>query len=107
MTPMKAILCRSVWMTDYKGMEPDYDTGNINWEEKEKGCGEQWNFLQGPDGFIRGFVMLKRKDKYGNYTGTINISKLGAKPDDDFIDGVKVIFFAKIPKWNKLCGRLV
>ncbi len=98
---MKVILCRLAWMTHYRGFEPGYDPGNMNWIEKDEGCSEQWNFMHGPDGYIRGFVMLQRKNKDGNYTGTINITKLGSKPNDKFIEGVKVIFFANNPNDKK------
>ena len=73
---MKVIFCRLVWMDYYNGQDNYYDTGNMNWEDNEKGCGEYWNFMHGSDGFIRGFVMLQPRDKNGKYTGTININKL-------------------------------
>lgn len=102
---MKAILCRIAWMNKYNGKDEDksYDPGGMNWEGKEKYCGEYWNFLPGsPDKrIIRGYVMIQAKDGQGNYTGTIDITKLGARPQDNFIDGVKVIFYAKNPNDGK------
>ncbi|HPC98889.1 MAG TPA: hypothetical protein P5257_03390 [Bacteroidales bacterium] len=44
---MKAILCRIGWMNKYNGKDEDksYDPGGMNWEGKEKYCGEFWNFV--------------------------------------------------------------
>jgi hypothetical protein len=71
----------------------------MTWEEHD--CGEAWNFLPGSDSLVRGYVMLGAKNNRGEYTGTININKLGADKRDDHIDGVTVIFYAPRPTDNE------
>lgn len=96
---MKAILCRIGWMDNYSGPAAIYfgrtDTGFF---ERDEICGEYWNFQAGPDQYVRGFVMLTAKDRDGNYTGTININRLGANSNDEYIDDILVIFYAPDPE---------
>lgn len=92
---MSTILCRICWMEKYNGLG-DLQCVHMNWNENYGG--EMWNFSPCQDGIVRGYVMLKAKDKYGNYPGTININKLGASKNDKFIDDINIIFFAMSPK---------
>ncbi|MDM8554202.1 hypothetical protein QUF75_05675 [Desulfococcaceae bacterium HSG7] len=97
---MRTILCRIGWMTEYRGHGRIY-FGNMNFDHEGEGYGEAWNFKPRDDGFVRGFVMLTAKyrigARQGEYTGTIDINKLGARIRDDYIDAITVIFFAPNP----------
>lgn len=100
---MSIILCRVCWMDNYNGTGK-LQCVHMTWNEDYGG--EMWNFNPCEDGMIRGYVMLKAKDKDGNYPGTININTLGASKKDQYIDGVNVIFFAMNPedKTNYIVG---
>lgn len=92
---MKALLCRLGWMEYYNDTEELY-RGNQEWDEEDNG--ESCNFIAGDDNLIRGFVMITALNRDGEYTGTININRLGAKKSDDQINGITVIFFCTKPK---------
>jgi len=95
---MKAILCRIGWMDTYSGEGRIYfgrTNTNYWWENEDpldRICGEYWNFLPGEDGIIRGFVMLTAKNTNEEYTGTININRLGANRKDEYIEDIVIGF---------------
>ena len=98
---MNAILCRIGWMNTYSGPGRIYfGKTDDDFYERDGICGEYWNFLHGEDGIIRGFVMLTARDRNGDYTGTININRLGANSNDEYIDDIMVIFYAPQPDNN-------
>lgn len=92
---MPTIICRICWMDKYDGTG-ELQCVHMQWPEKYGG--EMWNFTPCKDGIIRGYVMLKAKNKDGSYSGTININTLTAQTRDKSIEGVNVIFFAMNPK---------
>jgi hypothetical protein len=97
---MSTILCRICWMkkyNQYKYKDDKLKCVGMKMPDDEYGQ-ERWNFSPCEDGIIRGYVMLTSRNKDGDYTGTINIDKLGAKTKDKFIDNINIIFFAENPK---------
>lgn len=92
---MKTILCRICWSKKYNGTG---DLQCVNMDFDYEYGGETWNFSPCDDGIIRGYVMLSATDSTGQFTGTIDINKLGANTKDKFIEGINIIFFAANPK---------
>lgn len=87
-------------MKMYNGLT-DTDTlrcVSMSWDNPRDDGGEMWNFHRCEDGLIRGYVMLTAKNRYGECTGTININKLNAELNSEYIENVNVIFFAKNPE---------
>lgn len=81
---MPNLICNVVWMPNYRGESDVHPSGfdyvSIN------GYGHELLNFDPIDGRLFGYVQTKN--------ATVNISRLGAKPDDDFIDGVRIIFIS-------------
>ena len=90
-------------MKKYKGIGK-LQCVHMNYEDDYGG--EMWNFHPDEKNLVHGYVMLSKKNKDGEYPGTIDINKLGASTKDKSIENVKVIFFAMSPvdKKNYIVG---
>ena len=102
---MTAILCRIVWMGQYNGPE-EFHPGGMQWDDDEN-VGEAWNFLPGNDSIVRGFTMLTARNREGELTGTINIDRLGANPNDKYIEGITVIFYTPHPNDGNVIENVI
>lgn len=76
----------------------EFQCVHMQWDEDWGG--EMWNFCSCEDGKVRGYVMLTARNRDGEYMGTININRLGARREEESIEGVNVIFFAMNPEDN-------
>lgn len=85
------------WMIHYRG-ETDGDSlkGDFKHIQENKIGHEQWNFLP-IDGLLYGFVPIKWNRDTHESTN-INIDRIGAKPTDEYLKGVDVIFFSRNPE---------
>jgi hypothetical protein len=91
----KIVFFNTGWMTAYRGLVGDTLQGGGKYV-KEHGFGSEiFNFLP-YRGRLYGYVQPKIDNKYGN-DPTIRIEKLGAAPEDDFVDGITVVWTAKDP----------
>jgi hypothetical protein len=82
------IFLRIAWMDNYKGIKKyDIPRGGGAMVDKSGTGGEVYNFLS-RGAYTYGFVRVgKGKD--------INLRKLGAKNDEEFLEGVNIVFFAR------------
>jgi 5-methylcytosine-specific restriction enzyme A len=75
------------WMKRYDGLtSSDTITGGGKYVNKNKFGHEIFNFHEDSKHVIRGFVQVK---------GDLNINRLGASKDDEFVDDTLVIWTAK------------
>jgi len=82
---VKLVFAKIAWMKQYNGMLDDKISQNYGFP-KEKGFGhEMFNFKGCQDGFTYGYIPEP-------ITRKINITRLGAKEENDFIDNVLVIW---------------
>ncbi len=82
---MPNLICNLVWMPKYRG-EAEVHPGGFDYVSINGYGHELLNFDQ-INGKLFGFVQTR--------SGTINIDRLGAKPEDDCIDGVRIIFMSR------------
>ncbi len=82
------IFFRIAWMDNYKGKKKnDIPRGGGAMVDESGTGGEIYNFLS-RGAYTYGFVRVgKGKD--------INLKKLGAKNDEEFLEGVNIVFFAR------------
>lgn len=86
---MKVLFCNVGWMNYYDGLtEDDLIKGGGSWVEESGTGGEIYNFEEFNQKYY-GFVMTR---------GSIHIEKLGASEDDEYIDGILVIWVSKHPE---------
>jgi hypothetical protein len=86
---MKPILVLNIaWMRDYRGVTGDTPEGTFRFMREGGTPHEVLNFLP-THGRYYGYAPV--------HSGTINIARLGASPDDDFIDNVLVVWTARRP----------
>ena len=76
------------WMESYAGMEKQHPHGGGRFVQQNRWGGELFNF-KNEGGYVSGYVWGP------GYT--INIDRLGADPDDEFIDDVLVVWTATHP----------
>lgn len=87
---MSDLLCHLVWMPEYRG-EDDIEAGGFAYVAETGTAHESRNFEKDSEtGLVYGYVQTR--------SGTINISRLGAKDGQDHVEGVRVIFTATEPK---------
>jgi hypothetical protein len=83
------------WMKHYAGASPDDPTiGGHGWLVDHKHGLECFNYLPTKAGSVEGYRPPGARDK-------VNIGRLGAKPSDDTIDGVLVVWLAREPGSGK------
>jgi hypothetical protein len=83
------LFCNIGWMKHYEGITASDAIARGGSYVDKHGMGhEVFNFLP-HRGWLYGYVQAK---------GQIHITKLGAAPDDDFVDGVTVVWTATRPK---------
>lgn len=81
---MPNLICNVVWMPHYRG-EADVHAGGFDYVSIN-GYGHELLNFDALNGKVYGFVQTRN--------ATVNINRLGAKPEDDFLDGVRVIFIS-------------
>ncbi|MFC6499594.1 hypothetical protein ACFP8Z_18855, partial [Gemmobacter lanyuensis] len=81
---MPNLICNVVWMPHYRG-EADVHAGGFDYVSIN-GYGHELLNFDALNGKVYGFVQTRNS--------TVNINRLGAKPEDDFMDGVRVIFIS-------------
>ncbi len=85
------IFLRTAWMKHYKGVtDDDIPTGAGSYVEENHNGGEVYNFYPIGRNYY-GYVRIQNGR-------SLRIEKLGSGRDDDFIDDVSVILFAKNPE---------
>ncbi|ARP67213.1 MULTISPECIES: hypothetical protein [Mesorhizobium] len=88
---MPLLFCNIAWMNHYAGRDPnDPPKGGGGFPVLEGFCGEELNFVACEDGYVYGhFETIK-----GEEDRQVNIQRLGAGPEDDFLDGVDIVWTA-------------
>lgn len=87
---MADLICHLVWMPEYCG-EDDIEGAGFAYVAETGKAHEIRNFEKDPEtGSVLGYVQTR--------TGTINITRLGAKDNAESIGGVRVIFTATNPR---------
>lgn len=81
---MPNLICNIVWMPHYRG-EADVHAGGFDYVSIN-GYGHELLNFDALNGKVNGFVQTKNS--------TVNITRLGAKFEDAFVDGVRVIFIS-------------
>lgn len=81
---MPNLICNIVWMPHYRG-EADVHASGFDYVSIN-GYGHELLNFDALNGKVYGFVQTRNS--------TVNINRLGAKPEDDFMDGVRVIFIS-------------
>jgi len=85
----KYFFVRVAWMNKYQGVKNDTPYGAGSWITENGTGGEVYNFLP-----IKGkFYGYSRNQDGRSY----NLSNVGAKKDDEYVDGMTVVFFARNP----------
>lgn len=83
------------WMKHYAGADADDPTvGGHGWLADHRHGLECFNFLPTASGKVEGYRPPGTRDK-------VNIDRLGAKPGDEMIDGVLVVWLAREPGSGK------
>lgn len=82
------LFCNIGWMKYYRGLQDDAIRGGGSYVDEHGDGGEMYNFLERPDGLIRGYVRSG---------GKININRLGAKQSDDSVGNILVVWVSKKP----------
>ncbi|MGX5802629.1 hypothetical protein ACWGS9_15455 [Bradyrhizobium sp. Arg314] len=87
-------------MEHYAGRDPeDPPRGGGRFPETEGYCGEELNFLACEDGYVYGhFETIK-----GEEDRLVNIERLGAGPNDEFLDGVDIVWTAPVEGRDPRC----
>lgn len=85
---MPNLICNIVWMPHYQG-EAEVHPGGFDYVS-ENGFGHELLNFDALNGKVYGFVQTRNS--------TVNITRLGAKPDADFLDGVRIIFISTHPQ---------
>lgn len=95
-TPMPPIIYFNIgWMKHYGGSDADDPTiGGHEWLADHKHGLECFNFLPTKAGELQGYRPPGTRDR-------VNIDRLGARPGDDFIKGVLVVWLAREPGSGK------
>lgn len=90
---MPLLFCNIAWMDHYSGRDPnDPPKGGGGFPVSEGYCGEELNFVACEDGYVYGhFETIK-----GEEDRQVNIERLGAGRDDDFLDGVDIVWTAPV-----------
>ena len=89
---MPIIFLRIAWMKHYQGVTSnDIPTGAGSYVEENHDGGEVYNFQPSRDGYMFGYVHIQ------DYR-SIRLERIGAGKDDDFIEGVNIVYFAKNPQ---------
>lgn len=83
----KMLFCNIGWMKDYKGLTSDRIIGGGEFVRRYKYGHEIFNFLPF-DGYMYGYVQPIH---------IINIERIGANKEDEFIEGVLVVWVSKLP----------
>lgn len=81
------LICHLAWMPHYRG-EEDVHPGGFSEVRRNGYAHEAFNFLE-LEGRCYGFVSSRNS--------VINIRRLGAANDAPFVDGIRVIFTARVP----------
>lgn len=81
---MPNLICNVVWMPHYRG-EADVHPGGFDYVSIN-GYGHELLNFDPLNGKVFGYVQTRN--------ATVNITRLGAKPEDDFLDGVRIIFIS-------------
>lgn len=87
---MAILFCRVGWMNNYNGQDDEEIIGGCIADNGNLTGGEIFNFYNN-NGMYEGFVMTRKGSEQ------IRIEKLGAKLNDEFIDGVLVVWMAVHP----------
>ena len=87
---MRVLFCNIGWMEYYDGRSEDVIHGHSSYIIENKAGGEVCNFLP-VNGEVLGYVRVRDG-------GQIRIERLGAGPEDEFIDGITVVWTAPNPK---------
>jgi len=89
---MSTIFLRIAWMKHYQGVSKnDIPTGAGSYVEENHDGGEVYNFQPSTDGYMFGYVHIQ------DYKA-IRLERIGAEREDDYINGVTIVFFAKNPQ---------
>ncbi|HEY5537002.1 MAG TPA: DUF3883 domain-containing protein [Ignavibacteria bacterium] len=87
----KYIFLRIAWMKYYQGVKvDDIPTGAGSWVEEHHDGGEVYNFLPF-EGRYYGFARIQNDRK-------LTLERLGAKPQENYVDNITIVFFAKNPQ---------
>lgn len=88
------------WMLRYQGVsEADKIEGNHEFIKENQSGHEQFNFMP-LDGMLYGYAPTKW---HGLKPEGINLERLGAPKDSEYLDGVTVVYFARNPQNNIPC----
>lgn len=95
---MPFLFCNICWMSEYKGhrrvFQPDdQPQRGGRWVTENGTAHECCNFLPDKNGIVYGHVETWKGNENG-YDTKIKIEKLGANIDDEYIDGISVIWIA-------------
>lgn len=85
---MPDLICNLVWMPEYRG-EAEVHAGGFDYVA-EHGYGHELRNFDAIGNRLFGYVQAKN--------GTVDITKLGANPNDEYVDGVRVIFISTKPR---------
>lgn len=84
------IFLRTAWMKHYKGVtDTDIPTGAGSWVEEHHDGQEVCNYLP-IDNFYYGYARIQNGRD-------LRLENLGAGKNDDFIEGITIVYFAKNP----------
>lgn len=88
---MPTLFCNIAWMKNYAGRDKrDPPLGGGGFPRKEGYCGEECNFVAADDGYIYGHFETIKK----TLDRDVRIERLGSSKNDDFVDGVTVVWTA-------------
>lgn len=96
---MKLLFAHISWMPEYAGKSSETIFSTHGWVVENNEAGERSNF-KAVNGQAYGYVPVVQKPRGGD-PGEIKIGRLGAENEDDFVDGVTVIWFANKPIESK------
>jgi hypothetical protein len=85
------VYINTAWMVHYRGPKGDKAEGNFGWLKTNDIAYEAWNF-DPVEEKVYGYVPRSAE---------IKISRLGAKGDDQALDGVTVVWIARNPRTKK------
>jgi hypothetical protein len=97
---MTLLFCNISWMKFYAGRDQkDPPLGGGGFPRREGYCGEELNFVGCDDGYVYGHFETIKKNK----DRQVNIQRLGASREAEFVDGVDVVWTAPVEGYDPRC----